>query len=491
MQSAIERVLTLQLQYSSTNTEEMAERRVQIVDVLARSFEAAIESRHNRADLKVSGSNGAGNSAKVPWLRVFDPRQSSSPTKGWYVVLLFSADGSAVSLSLNQGVTQLSATEIAQNVSFAQRNLTAIPADTPPSSPLVGEIHLQDPGLGAKYEAGHVLGFEYQVTAVPGDEVIARDLNWLLGRLQVLPHEQPGPFSPEPQTRADDGDLVQLSKLIHWGTEEIQSVFEGLMDESPQIVLSGPPGTGKTFVAQHLAAYLLGMTGEVTNNPYIEVVQFHPSYGYEDFVEGLRPVPSEHGGLEFRAAPGVLLRLADDMAQDGLPRVLIIDEMNRANLPKVFGELMYLLEYRDQDIRLMHRARFSLPRNLYIIGTMNTADRSAKNLDLALRRRFDFFDAPAREDVLRSYFAMSEHDNALGEELFQGFAALNGLLETRIDKHHQVGHSYLMKPEMSADALRRIWLRQLLPLIEDYFFDRPQGAEEFAVETFWPSVHVA
>ena len=178
--------------------------------------------------------------------------------------------------------------------------------------------------------------------------------------------------------------------------------------------------------------------------------------------------------------------MADSIAQDGLARVLIIDEMNRANLPKVFGELMYLLEYRDQDIRLMHRERFSLPKNLYIIATMNTADRSTKSLDLALRRRFDFFELPPDASVLRGYFSERDHTNELGESLYAGLEALNAELQSRMgDRHYQVGHSYLMKPLMDGAALRRVWKHQLLPLIEDYFYDRPSVAEEFAFDRFW------
>jgi 5-methylcytosine-specific restriction enzyme B len=107
--------------------------------------------------------------------------------------------------------------------------------------------------------------------------------------------------------------------------------------------------------------------------------------------------------------------------EDGQPQVLIIDEINRANIARVFGELMYLLEYRDQQIDLMLHEEFKLPKNLYIIATMNTADKSTRVMDAALRRRFDFFQIEPDVEVLRKHYEVDGNLNSLGEELFSGF----------------------------------------------------------------------
>jgi 5-methylcytosine-specific restriction endonuclease McrBC GTP-binding regulatory subunit McrB len=163
---------------------------------------------------------------------------------------------------------------------------------------------------------------------------------------------------------------------------------------------------------------------------------------------------------------------------------MIIDEMNRANLPKVFGELMFLLEYRDKDISLMYHGDFSLPANLFIIGTMNTADRSIKSMDIALRRRFDFFEVKPSTDILKAHY--KNRTNHLGTALFQGFEKLNSRIEQDMGgSNYAVGHSYFMMDEMKKVDLRDVWELQIYPLLEDYFFDRPELAREYTFDAFW------
>src|SRR5439155_24878775 len=171
-----------------------------------------------------------------------------------------------------------------------------------------------------------------------------------------------------------------------------------------QLILQGVPGTGKTYVARHLARLLTGGREES-----VRLVQFHPAYSYEEFVEGIKPRTVEVDGrheITYPVEHGLLCSFAAEAARaPAEPFVLLIDEINRGNLPRIFGELLYLLEYRDQALTLPYSKRpFRLPANLYLIVTLNAADRSVALLDQALRRRFSFLEMPPDAAVLAHWF---------------------------------------------------------------------------------------
>ena len=189
-------------------------------------------------------------------------------------------------------------------------------------------------------------------------------------------------------------DLPRVTEALATATcmpvPALQEIID-LLQIRQQIVLYGPPGTGKTYLAKKLSEHIVG----ADDPSRARLVQFHPSYAYEDFFEGYRPAETASGQATFSLQPGPLRDLAGEARKQdnsGSPFVLVIDEMNRANIAKVFGELYFLLEYRAESIRLQYRPTeaFRLPRNLFIIATMNTADRSIALVDAAIRRRFAF-----------------------------------------------------------------------------------------------------
>ena len=257
----------------------------------------------------------------------------------------------------------------------------------------------------------------------------------------------------------------------------LENINELLADKK-QVIFQGPPGTGKTYVAQKLANHLAGSEDRVT------LVQFHPSYAYEDFVQGFRPT-LEAGQPGFKLKDGPLRQAAERARQDedrNIKHFLIIDEINRGQLSKVLGELYFLLEYRDEEMRLQYSDEpFSLPENLYIIGTMNTADRSIALVDAALRRRFYFVEFhPDREpvkSVLRRWLEANDMTDMMW--VADVVERANELLKD--DRHAAIGPSYFMKDGLDDGMVRRIWEHNVIPYIEERLFEDPERLKEFAL----------
>lgn len=278
-------------------------------------------------------------------------------------------------------------------------------------------------------------------------------------------------FDLEPYTDADFLEQVYID------AEEL-TTLKTLLKRKKNLILQGSPGTGKTFLSKRLAYCMMG----VKDPKRIEMVQFHQSSTYDEFVIGYRP--TEDGS--FRVQSGVFVRFCNKAAADpGHDYFFIIDEINRANISKVFGELLMLIEadHRSETISLAVESRsFKVPKNLFIIGMMNTADRGLALIDYALRRRFAFYEMkPAFENAnFQNKLAGNERLIALSKAVIE----LNHHIaeDPTLGRGFCIGHSYFCGEEITDADADLILQYELIPLLEEYWFDEPDTVKAEVVK---------
>lgn len=271
------------------------------------------------------------------------------------------------------------------------------------------------------------------------------------------------------------------------------------LESAGQVILYGPPGTSKTWTATRFARWWIAQDDQYGTGSY-ETVTFHPSYTYEDFVEGLT-AESDDGAVSYEMRDGTFKQFltAADEAYEATPDgetppryVLVVDEINRGNVASIFGELITALELdkrkdrrHELAVELAHSDdSLVVPPNLYLVGTMNTADRSIAMVDAALRRRFRFLSFPPDYELLRDRYGFDDREavtdaaasdeptaEALAARSLRALRAINDSVRTDLERGKQIGHSYLLGADTAADV-REAWRYEILPLLEEYYYGR-------------------
>ena len=252
-------------------------------------------------------------------------------------------------------------------------------------------------------------------------------------------------------------------------TSEAFDELTALLKLKQNVILQGAPGVGKTFSAKRIAYAMMGEK----DSSRIEMVQFHQNYSYEDFIMGYKPL--ENGGFELKS--GVFYNFCKRAeANKGKPYFFIIDEINRGNLSKIFGELLMLIEkdYRGTEIKLAYRNElFTVPENLYIIGMMNTADRSLAMIDYALRRRFSFYSMKPGLDTDGFKKEMARHSDERIQKVVYAVKVLNDKIskDDSLGEGFCIGHSYFCGKKADESWIESVVKYDLCPMLDEYWFD--------------------
>lgn len=438
------------------------------------TFAELLNKKEDKYTINFRYSQGA--MALVPCLGIKQNGLPKSLKEGIYVCYLLSADGKRLYLTLNQGCENKRGDELKRVVDDFRKNHRAL-------FEKFSEISLSDIDLGSEkdkhknYEKGCFCSIEYKKEASYDNAKLERDLENMLDLY--------------------DGMIAITQSCDIPNTSDELMKYDYKLP-SVNAILYGPPGTGKTFNTKRYAVAACGGTvtddAEVVNNQYtklmeegrIKFVTFHQSYGYEEFIQGIAAEVNKDGQVKYTTKDGVFVRFCQVAAKrenKDKNYVFIIDEINRGNISKIFGELITLIEdtkrdgaedaqsavlpqpYTDEDGKVTYKT-FSVPKNVYILGTMNTADRSIALLDTALRRRFDFIEMMPSQTLLDGV-------TVDGINIQKLLNCMNERIEFLFDREHTIGHAFFMslRKNPTAEKLKEIFRNKVIPLLQEYFYD--------------------
>jgi 5-methylcytosine-specific restriction enzyme B len=439
-----------------TNGSEAKEAQLSL-DQISQMFHEDFEA-YRGISFEVRQSKGRGNYPKVPWVCILPPGQT--PTDGVYYSVCFGREGNGAVAGFSESVGNRKGLSIDNLREWEELHIDVDGGD--PKAFYSGAFN--NPKLFMR-ETFDVEEFRQH---------IIESLDLCIKFLGLEPGDESRPYS------LDD----VLADLFIEETK-IQSIKDSL-ETKKNVVLQGPPGVGKTFVAQRLAYYLIGQEKESN----VVMVQFHQSYSYEDFIQGYRP-NEEH----FELKDGVFYRFCEKARESPDEKfVFIIDEINRGNLSKIFGEVMMLIEADKREQKYAvdltyakeKETPFYIPENVHLLGLMNTADRSLAIVDYALRRRFRFFNIePSFGDAFKKHLTSNGVSSVLVDEIAQKIEALNGFISKdhrNLGEGFMIGHSYFCDPP-SAPQDQRKWLNEVFeyeiaPLINEYWIDDKDEKEK-------------
>lgn len=444
--------------------------------------------------LKVKVSVGQGGWTKTPWIALLDDRVTTSTQRGIYIVFLIAEDLSTTYLTLNQGMTDLVK-------SMGQRQavdeMLRVGRETRPNiaAVLSGDFVLDsaidlksDTTAARNYEAGTIAHFAMPTDALPSDAELTSALATLVAAYDVI--IDGAPDTPEVDDVSDVADEAQftLDDALNDLFLECAEVEELLLlwRAKKNLILQGPPGVGKSFAAQRLAYALIGAADPAR----VTMVQFHQSYSYEDFVQGYRPSGEGFALRQGKFVDFCLQALVAPTKQF----VFIIDEINRGNLSRILGELMLLVEPDKRDAKwatglAYSDTKFFVPDNVFILGLMNTADRSLAVVDYALRRRFAFVGLTSRIDGDK--FGAELERRGVTPEVTARIRDRVGSLNAEIiddtanlGPGFEIGHSFFCAGPMDEETpdawYRRVIKTEIVPLLREYWFDAPSKVETWA-----------
>lgn len=451
-----------------------------------------------RPYLTVGWSPGKGVWARVPWVSILNTNVTTTTQEGVYCVFLISQDLQSVYLTLAQGVTRVvdqnGPTEGAQILQELAAEYRAKAGELAAHGFTLGnDVDLKCDGrLATNYERGTVAYMRFDVDDLPDDATITAALKALLETYDLIAEKDVMEDTSKPQTpdELDDPAPFTISEAMD-GLFMPQEEFERILATwrlKKNLVLQGAPGVGKSFIARRLAYTLI----EAKDSKRVEAVQFHQSYGYEDFVQGYRPDGS--GG--FVRCDGSFHRFCSEaISQPDKTFVFIIDEINRGNLSKIFGELMLLMEADKRSanwaVQLAYaregEPRFYIPENVFLIGMMNTADRSLSLVDYALRRRFAFvtMEPQFSSQGFKAHLDEAGVPEALIGKIVDRMSQLNdaiGADHHNLGDGYRIGHSFFVPTSKVDDS--EAWYRltietEIRPLLEEYWFDEREKANQW------------